>query len=135
MAPEIYGWYKRPPKKEYVPDPENTNLTDQAFMPISIQVKRMTEAGERLDEYRRELYDFGWDQEALARSTRVPATRAPEYALEDAQEDLLAAQQRLADAQIQAKTQAELNKAIQNEEESSDPSGEPVNETPEKPVD
>lgn len=53
---EHYNWYTRPD----IPEPrtgERPNNTEQAYIPLRVQVKRMKEAGESLEVFKRQLYD------------------------------------------------------------------------------
>ena len=54
-APVIYNWYKRPEKQGEPGDREQP--TEQGYLSLRVQVKRMKEAGQRLVEYKREYYD------------------------------------------------------------------------------
>ena len=55
-APKIYNWWRRPPelpKREG----ERPNNTEQGYLSLRVQVKRMKEAGQRLAEFKRDYYD------------------------------------------------------------------------------
>lgn len=54
--PEIYNWWRRPPAKEPRTDDRPTN-TEQGYLSLRMQVKRMKDAGEQLQAYKQELYD------------------------------------------------------------------------------
>jgi len=51
-----YNWFKRPEKKEPRTG-ERPNNTEQGFLSLRVQVKRMRDAGIRLAEYKREYFD------------------------------------------------------------------------------
>lgn len=59
---ETYTKYKRPK-----PDPEvnsGEQITETAgYIPADVQITDMIQAGFRLGEYRREMYDFGAEEE------------------------------------------------------------------------
>jgi ribosomal protein L12E/L44/L45/RPP1/RPP2 len=38
-------------------------MTEQEYIPIAVQVKRMINAGEQLLVAKKEMYDLGWDEE------------------------------------------------------------------------
>lgn len=80
--PEIFDWYKRPKTLEEVNDGEEVVEKD-GYIPADVQIQSMINAGMRLGEYRREMYDYGPDDEVPddAIDTRsftdpVEATRA-----------------------------------------------------------
>lgn len=47
------------PGKDTGPD----SLTEQEYIPLAVQIKRMINAGEQLLVAKKEMYDLGWDEE------------------------------------------------------------------------
>lgn len=72
-------------------------ITEQAgYIPIQVQVRNMLVAGERLNEYRKEQFDFGPGEEVPS-DVSPDITRSPYFDLADATQIGRAAEERLAD--------------------------------------
>lgn len=65
---------------------DGVNMTEQTYIPANIQIEQLIAAGIRLDDYRKELYDFSQDAE-IDWDYQDP-TRNPGYDPADASETL-----------------------------------------------
>jgi len=84
--PKIFTAFTRPEKK-----PEINTGPDKCeragYIPAKTQIELMMNAGIRLGEYRKEMYDFS-DEEEVPDDFRPPAVRNKAYDLADASMDM-----------------------------------------------
>ena len=83
---EFYTKYKRPEANPEKMDPHSK--TEKAgYIPAKIQIENMIMAGQRLGDYRREMYDFG--AEDKVDEDFMDPTRNPNYDMADASQDMM----------------------------------------------
>lgn len=82
IVTEHYDWWRRPDPKPYVAV-EYEILTEQAHVPMKALIRSFKDAGIRLADYRKEMYDFF--NEPVPEDAIDP-TRAPGFDLADASE-------------------------------------------------
>jgi len=90
---EIMTNYKRPERRKEVGGGPRI-VEASGYIPTKVQVENMLIAGQRLNEYRREQYDFTGDSDIPDDVTPDP-TRSPEFDLADATRIGRAANERL----------------------------------------
>lgn len=116
-----YSTVKRPSVKEkeaYFMEiiPEDT-LTEQAHMPARVQLERLMAAGEQLLRYRRDMYDFGFDEDGAEVADPDP-TRSGDFDMAEASMILSEVEERLTEqARRQKKAAEEAAKAVKDEEQ------------------
>ena len=71
---EVFSQFKRPKPEKEINSGEQITET-AGYIPADIQIQDMIAAGMRLGEYRREMYDFGADEEVP--DDYVDLTRSP----------------------------------------------------------
>lgn len=60
---EFYTQWKRPDKEQFLEKDFGPSMTEQSgCIPPKIQIENILMAGERLAEYRRNMYDFGYGE-------------------------------------------------------------------------
>ena len=71
---EVYSHFRRPKDVKEINSGEQITET-AGYIPADVQIQDMIAAGMRLGEYRREMYDFGADEEVP--DDYVDPTRTP----------------------------------------------------------
>lgn len=91
-------------------------ITEQAgYIPLEAQLNRLTAAGIQLHEYRKEMYDFGYDEHIPANAE--DPTRAPNYDMADASTALRDLEAKYTEKQRREASE-KLQKPLENDNES-----------------
>ena len=93
------GW-KDPGK-----DTGSESMTEQEYLPVAVQVNRFFAAGERMAEYKRELYDIGWDEDFNINTVKPSPENMDRI---DAQEELEGAIDRIKEAQSSSRMEPDV---------------------------
>jgi len=101
----LFTHWRRPPKNPEVMDPL-TKTESAGYIPPKTQIENLIMAGKRLQDWRKEMYDFP-DSKDIDESFEDP-TRGPGYDLADASRDAQAVASRL-NAQARAVKTKESN--------------------------
>ena len=78
---DFFTKYKRPAPVLEHPDPVS-KVETQGYIPADVQIMRMIDAGRRLDNFRRENFDFGSEEEV--EDDFIDPTRSPGFDMSDA---------------------------------------------------
>ena len=81
-------WETEVDPADYLEKNDGTTMTEQSYIPPNIQIAQMIEAGQNLDAYRKELYDFTDEDPDLIEDYYDP-TREPGYDMADASQALV----------------------------------------------
>ena len=115
---EIMTNYVRPDRRKEVGGGPRI-VEASGYIPTKVQVENMLIAGQRLNEYRREQYDFSGDEE-IPDDVKPDPTRNPEFDLADATRIGRIANENL----VKAQKEAEAKKAIEDKPEEKPKEGE-----------
>lgn len=97
-------------------DTGSESKTEPEYMPAEVQINRLIRSGEKLAQYRKDMFDIGWDQEFD--DIPLDPTRNGAYDLADASDDLEAIAGRA------KQTPAEETEAENDDNDSSTTEGE-----------
>lgn len=110
---KYYTQDERPNKKEFQEDYTNAeNLVETAgYISPEQQIRNLIDAGERLNAFRDEMYDYNNDY-IITGDEEVDPTRSGNYDLADAFQDSLKVNQRLKKQAEEAKKNADVNNVV-----------------------
>lgn len=91
------------------------------YIPGDIQIRRLIAAGERLEQHRAEMYDFGPDQEVDDEA--IDPTRSPGFDMADASQLMMATEESMRESMRRKKEEIkkqEAEKPVEEKEETSE---------------
>lgn len=109
---EVFSHFKRPKPEKEINSGEQITET-AGYIPADIQIQDMIAAGMRLGEYRREMYDFGADEEVP--DDYLDTTRSPGVDVVDVERAGISVNQKIAEAQALLAKAEEEKVAIEAE--------------------
>lgn len=88
------------------------------YIPAEVQIRTMIQAGIRLDESRRELYDYEGDDNGMVDMAEIPfdITRSPNFDMAEGHQLKMAAEMRLKD-QAKSKKEDKVETPVEEKKE------------------
>lgn len=121
MKVEVASWHS-----ERILDPvkmDEKSQTEQSYVPPNILIEQMIAAGQRLEDYRGELYDFqndeeiDWDYQDPTRNPGYDPADASEMLIELAKKQKAAMKEAKAEMKAAEAAAAELSEKVDKKEE------------------